>query len=100
MLTASALTCQEVQLKQFVTTGPDGVEPGISTTEFWVAVVTWLLAVSDAFALHHFTQQQDALVIAGVPFLYMIVRALVKSAAQLKQGPKADPVALPVAKAA
>ena len=71
-------------LSNFTTTGPDGVTPGLATTEFWVAAASWLLAVSDAFGLHHFSQAQDALVIAGVPMLYVIVRGIVKATAAAK----------------
>lgn len=68
-------------LSNLTTTTSDGVSPGISTTEFWVAAVTWVLSIVDSFGLHHFTPAQDSLVIAGVPMLYMIVRSLVKTSA-------------------
>ena len=70
-------------LKPFVTTGSDGVDPGLLTSEFWAAAATEVLALIDAFGVHHFTQQQDALVLAGIPMIYMIVRSAVKAAAQL-----------------
>jgi len=79
----------------FTTTGPDGVDPGITTTEFWVAVVTEVLTLVDVFQIHHFNQQQDAAIMAAIPMVYILARSLVKAAAQLRQHPLVVPITGP-----
>lgn len=44
-------------------TAPNPVEPGYTTTEFWVTLVTALLGVLTAFNVIHFTNAQTQVVV-------------------------------------
>ena len=66
-------------LASLTVTGPDGIEPGIGTSEFWVSLVTWVFGVIDATSLHHLSQAQEAAILVGVPLLYTLVRGVRKS---------------------
>ena len=60
-------------------TGPDGVEPGIGTSEFWVSAVTEVLAIVDLLWGHHLPAGTEAAIIALVPTVYTIFRSVRKS---------------------
>lgn len=72
-------------LSNFFVTGPDGVSPGLGTTEF-MALVT---AVVVLFQLHLSAAQQGALVTILVA-LYIAARSIVKALAAANK-PQAPP---------